>query len=177
MKALITALFAVILLSGCATQKTVDMADSYNAAYEAYAESEADKVDQKATAIKEVMDIDCEDNSQACGAVKAMSGMIAAERIAGIKADPFTLDRHATDIDAQIAGIKAIGKGLPVLTMGVVATKAIEDDKGTVNNNATEGSTVNNSYDEDHATNLGDDASSNNYPDHDNSSESIEVTE
>jgi len=172
-------LFAIasLFLGGCATEETVNMADSYNDAYISYIDAESRNVGTKSNAIKEMLTFDCEDNTQACGQVKAMAGMIAAERIAGIKSNPFTLEKHATDVDAQISTVKMIGSGIPFITMGIVATKAIEDDKGTVNNTSDNGSTVNNSYDEDHATNLGDDSTAGNYPDQDNETESVEVAE
>jgi hypothetical protein len=165
------------LLTGCATQKTVDMASSYNAAHNSHVTAEAKKVATKSKAIQEMLTFDCKENTEACGAVKAMAAMVAAERIAGIEAAPFTLERHATDIDAQQDAIKAVSKGIPLLTMGVVAVKAIDDDKGVVNNNASEGSTVNNTYDEDHTTNFGDESSVSSQPNQDNSSEVIEAVE
>jgi nitrogen fixation protein FixH len=166
---LILTAFAIFALSGCATQKTVDMAASYNAAYETHADKEAAKVASKATAIKEVLTYDCTDNTEACGVAKALSGVVASIQISGIKSEPFVLEKHATDIDAQIATVKVIGNGIPILTMGAVAVKAIDSDNGTVTNNSDNGSTVTNSYEENHSTALGEGASSNNTPDQDNS--------
>ena len=163
------------LMTGCATQKTVDMAASYNAAYETHVNQEAVKVASKSTAIKDVLSYECKDNTEACGVAKALSGVVASMQIATIKSEPFTLTKHATDIDAQMQAVKTIGAGIPVITMGVVAVKAIDDDNGTVNNSADNGSTVNNSFDEDHATNLSENGTASNLPNQDASSVSTEV--
>ena len=168
MQKIIIAIFA-LSLTGCATQHTVDMAQSYNDAYVTHTANQQMTVDSKAKAIKDMMTFECDEDSQACGAVKAMAGMIAAEKIAGIKGDAFTLEKHATDVDAQIKLIDGVSNGIPFLTIGVVAVKAINDDNGTVNNNADDGSSVTNSYEEDHTTNFGDESTVSSQPDQDNS--------
>ncbi len=166
-----------LFLNGCATQQTVDMAESYNNAYVAHVANDQMAIQSKATAIKETFDYDCKDGTEACGVAKALSAVIASRDIASIQPAPFTLQKHATDVDAQIKALDVVGDGIPVITMGAVAVKAIDDDNGTVNNNADNGATVNNSFDEDHATNFGETGTASNLPAQNNSSESTEVAE
>lgn len=162
-RALVVMLTVVCMaLAGCATQSTVDMADSYNTAYRTHQIQEANKVLNKAQMIAEVMKFDCEDGTEACGVAKAMSSVIAADRIASIESAPFELEKHKTDMDVQSQVLTTIGKGIPFVTMGVVSYKSIAEDRGTTTNVA--GGDISTNYDEDHATAIGDKSNSSNAP-------------
>jgi hypothetical protein len=172
---LILAIFLMVMVTGCATQKTVDMAESYNSAYVAHVANDQMAQAAKSAAIKDAFSYECKDNTEACGVAKALGAVIAAREIAGIQPAIFNLPKHATDVDAQMEAVKVIGKGIPFITMGVVASKAIDSDNGTVNNSADNGSTVTSSTEENHATNLGENGTSSNYPGQDNSTEVAEA--
>lgn len=151
---LVLTVMAVLMLSGCATPYDVDLAKEYFKDHSNHSQENTKKAYAKANAIKEVLRVDCKDDTAACGYAKALSGALAARDISAIQGDRYEGKSPTYSTDVQIKALEtATDLANPVVT-GVVAVKAIDKDKGVVNNTASDSSTVNNSYDEDHATAL-----------------------
>ena len=172
--------FLVILvtffLGGCATPYDVDIAQENTKRVVSNDGANKSIVLSKTTAIVKVSSYDCADpNSRDCGTAKAFSNVFGMQAIAGIKVEQYKGPVDKTGVEVQY---KVAENGVPLaaVTGGTItSTAAVRSDRGTVSNTSSGGSTINNSYDEDHATNTGNDASNGNYPAQNNSTESVAV--
>ena len=155
MKTLLGLLVLGIMLSGCATPYDVDIAQSNNATVQNHDTRQGEVAAVKARSISSIFDKisqKCEgQDSFACGALLGLSGAMASRDIAGIETKEYKGPTQKTGVDVQYHTVDAVREGIPIAGMAVVSYKAIDQDKGVVSNTAQEGSTVNNTYDEDHA--------------------------
>jgi len=156
-------LIAVLMMfSGCATMYDVDLAKEHYTDRSTHSKEVTKRVEAKARAITKMMTFECGDDTAACGMTKALAGALASRDIADIKGDAYDGKAPTYSTDVQMKVLDTVQHVANPVVTGVVAVKAIEQDKGSVVNQASEGATVNNSYDEDHATgiNTGDGATS-----------------
>jgi len=159
----ILSLIAVLMmLSGCATMYDVDLAGKHYTDRSTHSKEVTKRIEAKARAIERLMAVECNEDTAACGSVRSLSGAIAAREIADIKGDAYDGKAPTYSTDVQMKVLDTVQHVVNPVVTGVVAVKAIEQDKGSVVNQASDGATVNNSYDEDHATgiNTGDGATS-----------------
>ncbi len=156
MQPFIAILAVLVLLTGCSSKNDVYIHESYNKMLKKHIEEQVVLGKAKATAIQKVFLFDCPPNekgTESCGVMQALSAVLAADRIASIQTSEFKGTAPKTGIDAQIAGLNALGKGIPFGTMAIVSYKAIDKDKGsTTVSTSGEGNTVSISQDENHAT-------------------------
>lgn len=168
---------ALLTLVGCATREDVQMIQAHYDTRSNFDTQQTLDVNNKADGIRSTMNFDCGDatGTEACGALKAVGKMWAAEKIASIERQEYGERKPKTSLDVQEAvGIKALS-GIPVITMGVVAYKNAAEQKGNTTISSDNASTVNTTYEEQHATALADGSSANNQPDQDNSTTIHEV--
>ena len=169
-------MLALFFLSGCATTYDVKIAQENTKRVVSNDTTNKAIVDSKAKAIAKIADYKCTDpNSKDCGTAQAFAGVFGMQAIAGIKVEQYKgpVDKTGVEVQYEVA---ENGVPLAAVTGGTItSTAAVRSDKGTVSNTSSGGSTVNNSYDEDHATNTGNDASNGNYPAQNNSTESVEA--
>ena len=147
-------LLSALLLAGCATPYDVDLQREHKEDKISHNEQATLRVNAKATAIKDVMVVDCQDDTAACGMARAFAGALAAREIASIKSDPYEGKAPTLGTDVQTRALETAAQGIMPITLGVVSVKAIDKDKGSVTNNASDSSTINNSYEENHATSI-----------------------
>ncbi len=118
--------FLFVLLSGCATSWDVALNDSDNKAIMNGQENSARIVDSKAEAISG-LNLVAADNPVAV----ALFQVIKTQAIAGIETPMFEVKKARLNTDNIPEVMKAIRQGIPIITMGSVATTAIENDRGT----------------------------------------------
>ena len=171
MKFIIAMIMVLFMAVGCASREDVQISEQFYGAHNMHVVEQTTQVATKSVAIQETMEVVCEKDSSGdvnayCVALAMIMKKDAAEAIAGIKADEFNQDRPMNGNEAIVDGLIETGNTLtkiaPSITMGIVVSKAIEKDKGSVSNYADNGATVNNSYEESHATNVGSDNIANN---------------
>lgn len=148
-----------LFLTACATPYDVDIARSNNATVQNHSTQQGKVAIKKAEAITGIfnkLSEKCQsEDSFSCGALLGMSGAMASRDIASIKTEEYAGPVQKTGVDVQNNAVDKVGAGIPIAGMVVVSNKAIDKDKGVVNNDASNGSAVTNSYDEDHATSVG----------------------
>lgn len=170
---------ALLLLVGCASREDVQIYQAHYDSRTNFDKQQTLDVDNKADGIRSTMNFDCGDatGTEACGALKAVGKMWAAEKIASIERQEYGERKPKTSLDVQESiGIKALN-GIPVITMGVVAYKNAAEQKGTTTITADNQSSVTTNYEEQHATALAEGATANNQPNQDNSTTVHEVAE
>ena len=157
----------IVLLMGCASKEDVQMTQAYFNASNRFEQEQTEQVEVKSTKIAEVMSFECPEGTQGtelCGMAKAYAGALASTTIAGIQTKEFKLKPMKTAIDAQIKVAEVVGGGIPFFTVGAVSVKAIDKDKGSVKNEVHDGGTIDNKYEESHATSFGDESPTTNSP-------------
>lgn len=161
-------LLAVCLMSfGCAFKEDVQMTQAYYNASNRFEQEQTEQVEVKSTTIAEVMSFECPqgtEGTELCGMAKAYAGALASTTIAGIQTKEFKLKPMKTSVDAQIVALEKLGDGIPFFTIGAVSVKAIDKDKGSVSNNVNNGGSIDNKFEENHATSFGDESPTTNAP-------------
>ena len=156
----IVVMFAV-MLGGCATAWDVDIAKENSGMYKAHEASAAEQVKSKSDAIGKLT-YDCSGESSDCAAAKALNNVIIAMQIKDIKAPEYDGPVLQSGVDVQKKALDTAEKiANPVIT-GLVSIKAIDKDKGSVTNKADNGSTINNSNDENTAIAVGQESNATN---------------
>lgn len=140
MKIILIIPVTVLMLTGCVSKNDVAMIDSYYCANTAHNVQQSAQVKSKSEAIKDSVQINCNESDPNCAVAKAMSGVVSAMFISGITPQTFALDAPKTGVNAQIEIAKTVAGGIPFVAIGLVAHDGIKNagDKTT----ATEGSTV-----------------------------------
>lgn len=111
----------VCMLSSCASTNDAAINESFDTMAINFDDNQTAQVDSKVTAIKDIMEYECADNSTDCGAAKAFSKMAAAGFVAKVEPQEFKRKRGVTGVDAQIKLVdktEAIVTG--ITTLGVV---------------------------------------------------------
>ena len=163
----------LLMMGGCASDNDALINGAHYQSLDIHNQEQSKQVGLKVAAIGKLFDYTCpegQENTALCGAAKAFSTMIGAERIAEVAPQKFTEAKPKTSLDVQLKAAEVVGNGIPIFGMTAVAYKAVSEKTGTTNISADNSSTVSTAYEEQHATALGDTSSANNQPDQDNSS-------
>jgi hypothetical protein len=115
-----------IILTGCATPYDVDLNKSDNEAIMSGQSESAWIVNSKAEAISKITLEGSNDP-----AARALFQVMKAQAIAGIETPMFKVDKATLNTDNVSEVMKTIRQGIPIVTVGRVATTAIENDRGT----------------------------------------------
>ena len=165
-------LVIILLLGGCSSKNDVDITTQEMVTLDNAIDSESARITEVGKAhertVAEIVKVDgATPGEKILGlALVGRDFVAAATSKVGEIVDRFKRATLGTDVQVVVA--KEAGKGIPFLTVGGVATVAIKQDKGSVRNTTTTGN-IENSYKEDHATNIKSDGSATNQPAQDNS--------
>ncbi len=168
------------LLGGCASSNDVAMIQAHYDARRNHDTQQTKQVRHKARYIKDMFDYQCPENAQGselCGYAKAMSNMMGADKIAGIRQESFGEEKPITSLDVQETGIKKLAAGIPMIPLTVGVYKQAGNDQASAEIHADNGSTVSYTLDEDHATALGENSTATNTPSGDSTEIEAEESE
>lgn len=126
MKKLLVSLIVLFMLAGCATKWDVKLNKSDNEAIQNGQENSAWIVDSKVAAISQLQLSPGSDDIAI-----ALMEVFKAQAIAGIKTPKFEVKKARLNTDNVPEVMSTIRQGVPFITVGVVATSAIENDRGT----------------------------------------------
>lgn len=170
----------ILFLGGCSQKTDVDITKHEMTALGKAVDSENARLKEVGRAhqrtVQEIVKVDGASSGEKMLAL-ALVGRDFVDAAKSKVADIVDRFKRATlGTDVQIAAAKEVSKGIPFITVGAVSTVAIKQDKGSVRNTTTTGN-IENSYREDHATNIKSEGSATNQPDQNNSTENNELVE
>ncbi len=168
------------MLGGCASSNDVAIMQAHYDARRNHDTQQTEQVRHKAHYIKDLFDYQCPESSQGselCGYAKAMSNMMGADKIAGIRPEAFAEEKPITSLDVQETGIKKLAAGIPMIPLTVGVYKLADNDQASAEIHADNGSTVSYTLDEDHATALGENSTATNTPSGDSTEIEAEESE
>lgn len=171
---LLSFLSLVCLLSSCSSKNDVDITTREMVTLDNAIDSESARITEVGKAhertVAEIVKVDgATPGEKILGlALVGRDFVAAATSKVGEIVDRFKRATLGTDVQVVVA--KEAGKGIPFFTVGGVAAVAIKQDKGSIRNTTTTGN-IENSYKEDHATNIKSEGSATNQPAQDNSTQ------